>query len=263
MYLCFLCKGNTKESYNICTTTVFDNSKLLLALLQEVTNNDSMHRTGDEICGNCYQLFNELYEYQKKVKEISEKLHLYLTESSDVIADGSVIIKNETLTDFKESEETEKIHHKCHVCFKLFLSKGGVTRHLNKQHSLVISNDVKSSFTEVKVQTNTSNTAEESVLKKTKRKISENPKVYQCTFCPKKWKTPGELKNHLYSHSSIKPYICEICGQAYKHKPALDVHVGMHNGINPFMCVYCKKSFTQKGALRRHLPIHTGKLFNF
>lgn len=270
MHLCFLCKGSANEVYNVITTNVFDNSKLLITLLEEVTNKKSSQRTGNEICSNCYQLLNELHDYQEKIREISDKLHSYLACSHDVNKED-IDIKNTALNDFKvlESEETitfkentDKKHIKCHVCFKLFVSKSGLTRHLKRQHSETSCENVD---LQVKVEAKCSNdssngdTAENNSTKISIRKEnSEKPRVYQCTECPKKWKTAGELKNHVYSHSNVKPFICEICGQAYKHKSALDVHVGMHNGVCPFMCVYCKKSFTQKGALRRHLPIHTG-----
>lgn len=274
MHLCFLCKGSASEGYNIGTTYVFDNSKLLISLLEEATNNKLTQHTANKICGDCCQLLNELHEYHKKVTQISHKLHSYLAHSLDVVTTDVTDVKNknclnnlnlqQTTETAVLEKHTDKRYLKCHVCFKLFVSKSGLTKHLKKQHSERSCENVESLD---KVETKSLN---ESINEGTinigtnvfKEKYNYGKqKPYQCTQCPKKWKTAGELKNHLLSHSNIKPFICEICGQAYKHKSALDVHVGMHNGVCPFICVYCKKSFTQKGALRRHLPIHTGYIF--
>lgn len=271
MHLCFLCKGGASEAYNVVTTNVFDNSKLLITVLDEVTNNKSAHRAGNDICSKCYQLLNELHYYQEKSRQISDKLHSYLI-SSDGIIKEEIEIKTTALVDFKvlESEEravfpedTDKKPFKCHVCFALFVSKGGFIRHLKRQHSETSTENVNSQDNAETKCSNYSINEDTSENNSTKissgRETSEKPRIYQCTECPKKWKTAGGLRHHLIAHSTVKPYICEICGQGYKYKSALDVHVGMHNGVCPFTCGYCKKTFTQKGALRRHLPIHTGE----
>lgn len=262
MYFCLLCKQSANESYNIYTTNVFDNSKLLITVLEEVTNNKSLQRTGNEICVKCHHLLNELHGYQIKIKEISDKLKFYLTLHS--FDEDINIVENHSQSSLKKLEKTEiikqnkeKIHYKCKVCFKLFLSKNGVARHLKKQHAETNCEEVESIVTAVNLQEK----SYEVVEKNSKSLMIQKPKKYQCNSCPKKFKTSGELKHHLQSHSNVKPFICEICGQCYKHKSALDVHVGLHNGVSPFTCVYCKKSFTQKGALRRHIPIHTGDIF--
>lgn len=265
MHICGLCKVNANETYNIVTTNVVDKSKLLISLLEEVvTNNELLQRIGNEICSNCCQLLNELHEYQKKVLKISNTLQSYLNHSPDVPPDYVINNVNDNIKEDADLKQTaDKKHFKCQMCFKLFVSRNGLLRHLKKLHSEIKCEDVDPLSTVSDVQQNSlvvNDTTNKSTKKSNKRQNSEKPKTYQCPECPKKWKTPGELKNHLYSHSSVKPFICEICGQAYKRKSALDVHVGMHNGVCPFTCVYCKKSFTQKGALRRHLPIHTGDI---
>lgn len=266
MHLCFLCKQSTNEGYNIFTSNVFDNTKSFLSLLEEVLNNKLLHQNGSEICCKCCELLNELHLYQKKVKDITEKLHSYLACSSDInvapvhnIAKANLEQELPICPVLPKSENTitatKTTDLKCHICFKTFGSKSGISRHLKNQHSNTEA--AEPPLTAVTVQTEQPNLSEEKIKR---NKQNQKPKVYQCSECPKKWKTSGELKSHLTSHSNVKPFICEICGQAYKHKSALDVHVGMHNGICPFTCMYCKKTFTQKGALRRHLPLHTGEL---
>lgn len=256
MLQCFICKHRTEGGYNVFLTSVYDNSKLLITLLEEVTKDKSLHDNGREICSKCYELLNDLHQYQKRIKEIADQLHSYLAcsvETKAVSTEAQKIENNYLQKDYDlqksentivKEENTLEAKFKCHVCVKSFITKSGRNKHLRNQHP-----DEKPDFADEENRTGGSE----------KLNKNEKPKIFQCSMCPKKWKTKSELKNHLHSHSQEKPFVCEICGHAYKHKAALDVHVDMHNGVCPFTCIYCEKQFTQKGALRRHLPIHTGK----
>lgn len=225
---------------------------------------------------------------------LTEKLNTNIIETIKTESDDCMETKQlELNTDNKEDSHSEVNGEKskpfeCTVCQKRFVSKNGMTIHQRK-HQNVTTNDyqtinkdtIKLESLEGDVNYEDESSKSENLTenesnietqlnhynnncntkKKTKKKNYNSlikPLKYSCPQCPKMWRTMGELRSHVSSHSTLRPYICEVCGQAYKHKSALDVHVGMHNGINPFSCEYCHKSFTQKGALQRHLPIHTG-----
>lgn len=36
------------------------------------------------------------------------------------------------------------------------------------------------------------------------------PLIFECTECPKKWRTKSELKIHMNSHSTARSHVCEV-----------------------------------------------------
>lgn len=207
-------------------------------------------------------------------------------ENNEALTTEAII--TQTKKEYVAKIGKQKKSYMCQFCQKKFVTNHGMIIHVQRKHqnetpSSVVANNSIHIGKSVKVECDvvikefskseldhgpdddSSSTSSKSINNikkiKAKKKIGTvvKPLKYSCPQCPKMWRTTGELRNHVASHSNLRPYICEVCGQAYKHKTALNIHVGMHNGINPFSCKYCQKSFTQKGALQRHLPIHTGE----
>lgn len=293
---CFLCKGvlSPKIKYNIEKTLTPASNITLKTLIQNVINDDLTVTTPVEVCHSCYCLLKDLDETQRKCKRICDKLCYYLGYSTDFKKEDAGFEKDYAVSDNEdtgalqlEDSEDVKNQYECGTCSKKFLSRGGLVSHIKAQHQKPKERNDKQSpenafikselddqnvdFKHEDCSSSNDNTdfahgfssdkGSEKPKKKRgrKKKHPDEVKPFKCNKCSKLWRTQGELKNHLLSHSTDRPFICEICGQAYKHKSALDVHVSMHNGISPYMCVHCNKCFTQRGGLQRHMPIHTGK----
>lgn len=243
------CQTDLETAFENVTTALCD-KELLEAIKTE--NEDS---PGNDICNS----INDLDVHATKLKGRSLRRRIHRQKKSKSQA--------------------------CKECNKRFVSKNSLLIHMKRKHAdndftpknqepdilkdecgefsedhLKVENvtDIESALNDD--SSSSSNSTADDVKLRTKKNVcTVKPLKYSCPQCTKMWRTKSELRNHISSHSTLRPYICEICGQAYKHKYALDVHVGMHNGINPFSCQYCHKSFTQKGALQRHLPLHTGE----
>lgn len=236
---------------------------------------DSSTQTVDVPEDNIEDFSETLLETLKTETNITKSPEPEIYQPSDPEPDTN----DEFLNKIVEERKTKS--YQCTICSKSFSTKNGLNLHIQRQHrniketsnivedrslklecDVVIEESLKSEPEQTELQELIENvkTSTKTKLRSGRKKQSVvKPLKYSCPQCPKMWRTVGELRNHVATHSNLRPYICEVCGQAYKHKQALDIHVGMHNGINPFSCNYCHKAFTQKGALQRHLPIHTGE----
>lgn len=261
-------------------------------LRKQLTERSILNRYNNFIKDNSTQTTfdtDDKFEFHDTLLE-SLKSESIISKSpeSDINDDFNDVCGNSNSIDKDKESVKKKIKsHECKYCLKKYSSKGRLNLHLQRHHQ--DDKNIKDSLNDTQENTiklecdvmidneclktepepsdslitdeNIDNSSTRTRLKTGKKKTGSviKPLRYSCPQCPKMWRTMGELRSHIGTHSNLRPYICEVCGQAYKHKQALDIHVGMHNGINPFSCNYCHKAFTQKGALQRHLPIHTGE----
>jgi KRAB domain-containing zinc finger protein len=104
-------------------------------------------------------------------------------------------------------------------------------------------------------------------------KSENNIPSYECLYegCNKKFSRKGNLKIHMYKHSTgLNKFNCnnENCNKTYTNLCRLKVHQRTHvkfyliylkTGVRPYICNYCEKTFNEKGNLKTHLRIHTGE----
>ncbi|KAM3955602.1 uncharacterized protein ACR2FA_010470 [Aphomia sociella] len=107
----------------------------------------------------------------------------------------------------------------CHVCGKMFYTKGTLGTHMMTH---------------------------------------EDTKPYKCEFCPMAFRARGNLQSHISLHSAAKPFVCEQCGKSFRVKRHLKSHSIVHTDLMPYVCEYCNKAFRFKTRLNLHLRQHTG-----
>ena len=78
-----------------------------------------------------------------------------------------------------------------------------------------------------------------------------------CPTCGHKYRTPGELQNHMASHTDIF-FKCQVCGKVCGSTKSLYQHGRIHTE-GPFTCDICKKTFPYKSSLSNHARVHTGE----
>jgi uncharacterized Zn-finger protein len=61
-------------------------------------------------------------------------------------------------------------------------------------------------------------------------RIHNGEKNFQCDFenCSSKFRTSGQLKDHVNSHFNIKNYKCQICESTFTRKASLTKHFLIH-----------------------------------
>lgn len=83
---------------------------------------------------------------------------------------------------------------------------------------------------------------------------------YACTVCDKKFNRKSNLKDHMITHSDVKPFSCETCQKRFTNASNLTKHKQLHENIKKFSCIVesCNyKKFSQKIHLQKHmLRIH-------
>ena len=57
------------------------------------------------------------------------------------------------------------------------------------------------------------------------REMPEEPKLYQCTICPRMFPRSSALRKHKKLHNDITSFSCKICGRYFKYKGSLTRHV--------------------------------------
>lgn len=107
----------------------------------------------------------------------------------------------------------------CHVCGKMFFTKGTLSTHMNTH---------------------------------------EDMKPFKCEYCSMAFRARGNLQSHVSLHSGAKPFVCEQCGKSFRVKRHLKSHSIVHTDLMPYVCEYCHKPFRFKTRLNLHLRQHTG-----
>ncbi|ODM87890.1 Zinc finger and SCAN domain-containing protein 5C [Orchesella cincta] len=88
--------------------------------------------------------------------------------------------------------------------------------------------------------------------------LGENPPLYQCKVCQKKFTGKTTIYYHKYcqSEDADKPFQCGQCRKGFVHRHGFEYHLGTHTAERPFVCVVCKRGFIRKSDLQRHIKTH-------
>lgn len=100
-------------------------------------------------------------------------------------------------------------------------------------------------------------------VKKTRRKPSDPPVIYNCSTCGRGFGKQSLLVRHIRVHTGDRPFECQFCGRCFNQKHVLVEHVkAYHEGLHPnkqYSCPYCSFKSVQKGNLK----VHIGRLHQF
>lgn len=82
-------------------------------------------------------------------------------------------------------------------------------------------------------------------------KISEIKHV--CKICGKEAPNRHALRSHeRYVHEIVKEYGCSICPKIFKKPYELREHLATHTGENLYTCPYCPRSFKSNANMHSH-----------
>ncbi|KAK7071220.1 hypothetical protein SK128_001677 [Halocaridina rubra] len=97
-----------------------------------------------------------------------------------------------------------------------------------------------------------------------KKKFNDHKRIHiikrhVCNKCGKKFRALSYLKEHLYSHSEVRPYKCIQCLKHFKSIHALKLHAIVHSKARLPRCSVCNLSFKYKYSLTLHELYHCKK----
>ena len=140
----------------------------------------------------------------------------------------------------KETLEETRIHKlraKCALCWKSFIRKRHLKRHIAKKHEDGVN------MYDIKGQRYTCS------------------RKYNDKTCEKQFLTGPKLKRHIKSHRVTESgnHKCEICEKPFPSSSSLFLHRNIHLEEKPFKCDDCYKGFAQKGNLKDHIQKYHNK----
>ena len=119
----------------------------------------------------------------------------------------------------------KRFSYQCTECGKVLTSKPGLTNHMRLFHA-------------------------------------EHKTVFPCPECGKEFAQKGNMKIHLFSHTSERNFICQYCHKAFKYPDQLNKHRLIHTMQNKLQCDQCDKVFVKSYELKKHQAcVHSGMMY--
>ncbi|XP_013196652.2 gastrula zinc finger protein XlCGF26.1-like [Amyelois transitella] len=177
------------------------------------------------MCGNCGAVFETLEELKDHMLLYSKGLRKRTVKQENIESElkcehcGKEFKSRSNLLQHKLVHTERTRQFSCHVCGKMFFTKGTLSTHMMTH---------------------------------------EDTKPFKCEFCPMAFRARGNLQSHISLHSGAKPFVCEQCGKSFRVKRHLKSHSIVHTDLMPYVCEYCNKAFRFKTRLNLHLRQHTG-----
>lgn len=94
--------------------------------------------------------------------------------------------------------------------------------------------------------------------------MSEEDKLYVCSYCEKRFGFKCNLKAHVErvhmekEEVKEKAFQCNLCGKCYSNARSYTEHMSRHSDEKPFECDKCDNKYSCKRDLQRHVQrVHT------
>lgn len=161
--------------------------------------------------------------------------------------------------------------HECAVCFKRFVSKLAVNRHVNINHTFQMCSVCNKMFIVRKIKRHMYEVhgspmptcgicgyvnEKQSMITKHQRKVHMKERNVQCPFCDFKFFYVSDLTKHMVKHKTEKNFECNFCHKKFPRKMSLLEHIKIHTGEKKYVCSLCDEKFVQKTSLNYHVTKH-------
>lgn len=91
---------------------------------------------------------------------------------------------------------------------------------------------------------------------------SKDGVTYPCPKCDKVFKQKGNMRAHMYSHTTERKFACDICMRAFKYPDQLSRHKKEHKPNLRLSCQMCQRQFVRGYELKRHMQTeHSGCVY--
>ncbi|XP_035712267.1 zinc finger protein 135-like [Folsomia candida] len=142
----------------------------------------------------------------------------------------------------------------CDTCHRVFSSFSYLRRHMDTTHSTKERPRLPCTFPGCeKTYLNKGD-----VAKHVKLEHAQNLVRFPCTLCGKDFKTRGELKQHIPTHTTEKPYVCATCGRGFAHNGVMKRHEMTHlekSTRHVSKCHVCPQTFLSRITLQQHIRV--------
>ena len=245
------------------------------------------HECSTEIfsCGTCQRSFKNEAGLEKHVKDneclqyqcsaCEQMFHLKSQARDHVQVCEAAPINDKKIVNKKQVSEM------CELCGKSFSSRSNLTKHmlLHGEKKYACPHCEKKFHLDVYLKEHVTcvhynifkyqcNTCGRMMKSKTgliaHERIfhSKEGETFSCPKCHKVFNQKGNMKAHMYSHTTERKFACDICVRAFKYPDQLSRHKREHSAMQRLSCSDCHRQFLRGYELKRHIQNeHSGCVY--